>query len=312
LLRRQEVLGSIFFTLALNYKQMELYHAFPFFFYLAGVCWREKTWLRSFFKLACIGSSVIVTFLICWLPFLGNAQLLLQVIHRIFPVARGLYEDKVANFWCSLSVAVKIKNILSLQRTLQLCLITTVTACIPTSLDLFFNPTIKKLLLSLVNCSLAFFLFSFQVHEKSILIAAMPVCLLLPAMPLECLWFLMISTFSMYPLLERDGQALPYVATLVIFVVVSNVCFDLINKKRNLLKLSFILSMIGAAAIHLMALIIKRPPQLPDLFPVLFAVYSCAHFLLALLFFNYVQIRNIAFHNDFTSSSKDGFHKKRS
>ena len=70
--------------------------------------------------------------------------------------------------------------------------------------------------------------------------------------------------------------------------------------------------MIGAAAIHLMALIIKRPPQLPDLFPVLFAVYSCAHFLLALLFFNYVQIRNIAFHNDFTSSSKDGFHKKRS
>ena len=70
--------------------------------------------------------------------------------------------------------------------------------------------------------------------------------------------------------------------------------------------------MIGAAAIHLLALIIKPPPQLPDLFPVLFAVYSCGHFLLAILFFNYVQIRNITFQYDFTSLSKDGFDKKLS
>ena len=30
-------LSSIFFCLALNYKQMELYHALPFFFYLLGL-----------------------------------------------------------------------------------------------------------------------------------------------------------------------------------------------------------------------------------------------------------------------------------
>jgi alpha-1,3-glucosyltransferase len=29
-------IASIFFTLALNYKQMELYHALPFFFFLLG------------------------------------------------------------------------------------------------------------------------------------------------------------------------------------------------------------------------------------------------------------------------------------
>jgi alpha-1,3-glucosyltransferase len=36
LLFDQDVLGSIFFCLALNYKQMSLFHAPAFFFYLLG------------------------------------------------------------------------------------------------------------------------------------------------------------------------------------------------------------------------------------------------------------------------------------
>ena len=31
-----DLVGSVAFTLSLNYKQMELYHALPFFFYLLG------------------------------------------------------------------------------------------------------------------------------------------------------------------------------------------------------------------------------------------------------------------------------------
>lgn len=31
-----DVIGSIAFSMSLNYKQMELYHALPFFFYLLG------------------------------------------------------------------------------------------------------------------------------------------------------------------------------------------------------------------------------------------------------------------------------------
>ena len=54
----------------------------------------------------------------------------------------------------------------------------------------------------------------------------------------------------MYPLLERDGQALPYVSTLAIFLVLSNVCFDLISKKRSLLKLS-VCSLIRSIALFL-------------------------------------------------------------
>ena len=39
-----DLLGSIAFTLALNYKQMELYHALPFFFYLLGKSWQQNSW----------------------------------------------------------------------------------------------------------------------------------------------------------------------------------------------------------------------------------------------------------------------------
>lgn len=46
-------------------------------------------------RLLKIGASVVGTFVVCWLPFLTSADLTKQVIHRIFPVARGLYEDKV-------------------------------------------------------------------------------------------------------------------------------------------------------------------------------------------------------------------------
>ena len=34
----------------------------------------------------------------------------LQVLHRMFPFARGLYEDKVANFWCSISVEARMQE----------------------------------------------------------------------------------------------------------------------------------------------------------------------------------------------------------
>lgn len=37
-----DVIGSIAFSMALNYKQMELYHALPFFFYLLGKCFQSK------------------------------------------------------------------------------------------------------------------------------------------------------------------------------------------------------------------------------------------------------------------------------
>lgn len=42
LLKDERILGAIFFVFALNYKQMELYHAVPFFCYLLSNCFTES------------------------------------------------------------------------------------------------------------------------------------------------------------------------------------------------------------------------------------------------------------------------------
>ncbi|KAJ3202677.1 hypothetical protein HDU67_000362, partial [Dinochytrium kinnereticum] len=43
-----------------------------------------------------------------------------QVLHRVFPLQRGLYEDKVANVWCALSVIVKLKNLFDVKHLASL------------------------------------------------------------------------------------------------------------------------------------------------------------------------------------------------
>ena len=56
--------------------------------------------------------SVLGTFALMLAPFLGDWRRdLLQVLHRMFPVARGLFEDKVANFWSASSVLIKWKDL---------------------------------------------------------------------------------------------------------------------------------------------------------------------------------------------------------
>ena len=65
-------LASILFVAALNYKQMELYHALPFFFYLLGRCVLSKSWVKAFAKLFTLSITVIATFVLIWLPFIVN------------------------------------------------------------------------------------------------------------------------------------------------------------------------------------------------------------------------------------------------
>lgn len=45
--QRHTLLSSVAFCLALNYKQMELYHSFPFFFYILGASMRADSVFRG-------------------------------------------------------------------------------------------------------------------------------------------------------------------------------------------------------------------------------------------------------------------------
>ncbi|XP_071781756.1 dolichyl pyrophosphate Man9GlcNAc2 alpha-1,3-glucosyltransferase [Centroberyx gerrardi] len=305
-----DVLGSLAFSLALNYKQMELYHALPFFCYLLGKSVKLGPG-RGLFLLVRVAVTVLVTFALCWLPFLSDPSQALQVVRRIFPVARGLFEDKVANTWCSLNILIKIRSILSTDSQLYLSFAFTLLAVLPSSIRLLTKPTFWQFKLALVNSSLAFFLFSYQVHEKSILLASLPVCLLLNDLPLMAIWFLQASTFSMLPLFLKDGLLVPYVATSLAFLFLSTYLLSALEHSsedelrlggyRRLLfclprldlacivRWKFYISMVVMVGLSITTVALVPPPRLPDLFPVLVSVFAFQHFLGTLIYFNIVQ-----------------------
>jgi alpha-1,3-glucosyltransferase len=315
-------IGSFFFVLALNYKQMELYHALPCFFYILGINTpgKRKPLLACLRSLICVSLTVIITFILIWAPFLTDKKVFMDTILRLFPLTRGIFEDKVANIWCTINVLYKLRNNLSNLQLAQICLVSTTVALLPSSLDLFFRPSREKFLLALINSSLSFFLFSFQVHEKSILLVGLPVLLHFHKDPFACFWFLIISVFSMLPLLIKDGLFLAYLASFTFFITsVSWMWFEskighfLKNKedkqeeKQTSRKIKvkksaslwtsseiytnilFSLSLLGVLVLSISSGFLKAPKKYPDLFSLLVSVYSCAHFFLFLIYFNYKQ-----------------------
>lgn len=315
-----DFLCTVFFCLALNYKQMELYHALPFFVYLFRKCFINLPAKKSvihvivrFYKLA---MAVILCFIICWIPFLTSVPDILQVIHRLFPLKRGIFEDKVSNLWCFINVFVKLKTVYTNDTMAWTCLTTTAIAVLPSCIDLFLRINKKKFVLSLINVSLAFFLFSFQVHEKTILLVAIPVLIQFPEDPFMCFWFLLVSTFSMLPLLLKDGLLIPFIVTNIIHVAVYSVSIKLAYPKSgyfkffnasllerlvepnktsnsmfmNLLSVNFFFSVSGMVCLTVASVFVTPPPHYPDMYPLFVSVFSFIHFALFFLYFNFRQM----------------------
>lgn len=146
-----DVPGSIAFCLALNYKQMELYHSLPFFCYLLGKAMNRN--VSAPFIIVKLGLVVTFVFVVCWIPFylFSGVQGVLQVLSRVFPFTRGIYEDKVASFWCSISVVIKIRNIIPPTLLVWMSIGVTLLTAMPSLWNLLRNPTPYRFLISLVN-----------------------------------------------------------------------------------------------------------------------------------------------------------------
>ncbi|KAF7977800.1 hypothetical protein HWV62_2711 [Athelia sp. TMB] len=157
-----DVLGALCFVLSLGFKQMALYYAPAIGSYLLGKC-----------------------------VYLGTLE-------GIFPFNRGLFEDKVANFWCSSNVVFKWKNWIERDVLVKLSTGLTALGFFPSVVGLIRGaiisakpvpddkdtapitvPTLPLLPYALLTSSMSFYLFSFQVHEKTILVPLLPMTLLL-------------------------------------------------------------------------------------------------------------------------------------
>jgi alpha-1,3-glucosyltransferase len=136
-LTKHFVLGSFFFCLSLGFKQMALYYAPAIFAFLLGRCFTERNGydstccligprLNGYYSIVLfikLGVTVLATFGLMFSPWLSSMEDIQQVFIRIFPVARGLYEDKVANVWCAINVIVKLRQILTVESTVRLRLV---------------------------------------------------------------------------------------------------------------------------------------------------------------------------------------------
>uniref|UniRef100_H2Y783 Alpha-1,3-glucosyltransferase n=1 Tax=Ciona savignyi TaxID=51511 RepID=H2Y783_CIOSA len=286
--RNYDVVGSIFFCLALNYKQMELYHALPVFCYLLGKS-LKLPWGKCIIKLFQLGIAVVLSFLLLWLPFLASLDNMGKVVARLFPFDRGLFEDKVANVWCAISPVIKVKQLMGQTSILRLCSLTTLLLSLPSCVHLLRHPNMRIFKLSMVNVSLIFFLFSFQVHEKSILISAVSALLLYGELPTYIVTgFLHMSGFSMLPLLAKDGLSTQLFTTSILFIFLSNFNQPNLNERklstnglfRKLLcHVYFWPLVLLSFTFGVMSLTIPPPPRYPDIFPVVNAIVSCGVFL---------------------------------
>lgn len=117
--------AAILFTLAVNHKQMSLYHAIPFFIQMVSVVLVKQ---RDYFTAFRVGMVIASTMGLMWLPF-GDAWI--DVLHRLFPIKRGVYEDKVGSFWYVLDRVIQLKGRLPDAQVAQFCAITSALILLP-------------------------------------------------------------------------------------------------------------------------------------------------------------------------------------
>ncbi|KAL7266831.1 Glucosyltransferase-like protein [Rhizina undulata] len=277
--------GSLFFVLALSFKQMGLYYAPAIFAYLLGLCVFPRI---NILRLLCLGMTVIASFAIVFAPLYlsGGLEQVGQCLFRVFPFSRGLWEDKVANFWCAANVVLKFREMFSTVALQRMSLLATLLSILPACTILFINPQKRLLPLGLSACAWGFFLFSFQVHEKSVLLPLMPATLLLGGsldknVVSWVTWMNNIAMFSMWPLLKRDGLTLQYAVIALLYAWLMGTHIHL--PKHWFGKLVHVGSYLAVVAVHVAEVVVGKVDRWPDLWVVANVLVSFGSFTIAWL-----------------------------
>jgi len=252
IIRGRPLLSCAYFVAALGFKQMALFYAPAMFAYLLGICMFPRLNASKFFSIAAV---TVVSFGVLFLPFLLGVAFdswrgvplpsdvkvppllqalpievspknwyypivfqLAQSIHRIFPFSRGLFEDKVANIWCTIHASGLHKlNTYDSSLLSRAALGLTSLAIAPPCLLIFLRPRKELIPWTLAACAWGFFLCSYQVHEKNVLLPLLPMTLLFAAdgglKPASRAWLgfaNMLAAWTLFPLLKRDDLRIPY------------------------------------------------------------------------------------------------------
>lgn len=327
MLKGDRLWSCLYFVNALAFKQMALFWAPAVAAFLAGSCIFPRIDLGSLLR---IGLVTTLSFALLLLPFLLGVvydihrgipldvdatlpplfQLipfdmpqtswyrsitlqLTQMVHRIFPFARGLFEDKVANFWCALhSSGVHKLTRYDAGLLSKAALGLTLLSILPPCLLIFFKPEKKLLPYALATTAWGFFLCSYQVHEKNVLLPLLPMTLLLATKdglePRTRTWVgfaNLAACWTMFPLLKRDELSIPYaVLTSLWWWLMGIPPFALANASSSkvgvaVLARAFQLTMLALmVAWHIVEHFVPPPNGKPDLWVVINVCIGAAAF----------------------------------
>ena len=323
--------ACLFFVSALCFKQMALYYAPTMFAYLIGVCLLPKLQIGRFIGIV---TATILSFALMFtplilgslyhtyrgisppldigyrevnplfsqiLPLIGSDSYLYaiflqltQSIHRVFPFARGLFEDKVANVWCAIHTLHKLNKypIPLLQRV---SLLSTIVAILPSCMTISTFPRKDLMPWAFASCAWGFFLCSFQVHEKSVLLSLLPMTMMLGGdgglgveMRAWIGWANMLAVWTLFPLLKRDELRVPYFVLSLLWAYLMGLpptSLDLYVGKyarRNGVRLSTSALHLGFYATmiawHFAEAFIPTPKGKPDVWVVLNVLVGAAGF----------------------------------
>ncbi|GAB4832306.1 hypothetical protein Ancab_006317 [Ancistrocladus abbreviatus] len=291
ILSNRELVACALFCFALNHKQMSVYFAPAFFSHLLGRCFRRR---NPFLEMSKLGLVVLATFAVIWWPYLHSLEACLGVLSRLAPFDRGIYEDYVANFWCTTAVLIKWKKLFTIQTLKLLSFCATFITCLPSMVQQIRAPTNKGFLYGLLNSSFSFYLFSFQVHEKSILLPLLPSSLLALEEPLVFGWSTHFAMLSMFPLLCRDKLTLAYIAVFALFTLLYYAPGGRQHKRepsRPSTSRLFMISLLvlSSLLLHVIYLTMHPPERYPFLFEAIIMLLCFSQFVLLAIYTNTKQ-----------------------
>ena len=323
--------SAIFFVGALCFKQMTLYYAPAMFAYLMGSCLLPQV---KPLRLLGISIVTILSFSVAFAPLLLGALYdnlrginpplsitdrkvnplfesvtdyidpsswyypallqLTQIIHRSFPFARGIFEDKVANLWCALHTFHKL-NFYPIPLLQRISLLSTFIAILPACMIISLHPRKDLVPWALASTAWGFFLCSFQVHEKSVLLPLLPLTLALGGeeglgsrLRAWIGWANILGAWTLFPLLKRDELRVPYFVLTGLWAYLLalpptslSLYFDFKSSKTvldlptTILHLTFYAAMI---AWHVLEAFVETPKSKPDLWVVLNVLIGAAGF----------------------------------
>ena len=301
LLCNKYFLAIIFLSFCVNFKQMGLYYAIVFPVYVFKKLFFSedknfKKYLISFFYIIFyIITAILINGAIYW-PWIKNGKLK-DVFNRIFPVKRGIFEDKVATFWCVLNIFIKLKKF-KINTLIKYSFILTLLGCLIPIFAIIKSKKISKKICiqSFYIVSFSFYLFSYHVHEKTIIVPFLAFLLNLPHMKNILPSFTLVAMFSLFPLLKREEQIVPYYLISLIFYLIAKFSNLFLQKKYNhnilfiFLEVFIFMIMIGY---HITESIIPPPEKYPWFYPMLNALFCFCFFLGMFLYANYSLIKII-------------------